>query len=237
MYPYPDPSCTSWATCWQADSVHSEYVVALMMQQVQKGQLNQPWRQWTVTDTTYHHKGMYGYWESDTVLGQSYLRLKTHSDLGNWQYLYQWVDTGWCRLVCYGMNDDLTELTDSLQDLNGDGHADYWIHYYPPAGTYRMDIYEVYLYHPNLQQMVYITDLSNPTFYPEAGLVRGFDYDHPDEVDYYTYRWNAHQLDTVELIEQPYRCADDTAAILRHYWAAGKWLTVVVGAVPRVYLE
>lgn len=237
LFPYSTVPCSSSVARWREDSLRSEYVLSIMLGQVQKGQLNQALRQWTTTDTIIspYDQGSKGYYQCDTINGQHYLRIQIHSFQGNRQYLYQAVDTGWRQLVYYANTDNITIPSDSLQDLNGDGYVDYWVYHYPSSGCCLRNVYQVYVYNPTSKMMQEVGRLLNPTFYPEDQLIRGFGYGHGDDMDLYTYHWNAYDLDTLELIEPPKYNRLDTSSIVRLYWNNGVQEISVLDSVPIVY--
>lgn len=238
LLPYPASPCASQQECNYLDSLRSEQVLSRLLAQVRAGRTEETWRQWMAKDTmmSIHDEGVASQYRTDTVNHRIYLRIKIYSFQGHRQYLYHAVDTGWRRDVYYA-NDSEVYLTDSLIDLNGDGHADYWIHYYPSAGSHPREVYQVYSYRPTTQHMEFVAELLNPTFYPEEGLIRGFGYGYIEEVDWWTYRWNSYQLDTVEIIEQPYGEHKDSLPIVRYYWENGMRKRAIIESVPSVYLR
>lgn len=96
--------------------------------------------------------------------------------------------------------DGMTYIRDTIFDINGDGHKDFLVHWYPSSGCCRRDVYNVYLNIPNKGIFTQDYQFINPTFSAKEKIIRGVEYGHPGEVGLYKYKWNGLKVDTIEFI-------------------------------------
>jgi hypothetical protein len=88
----------------------------------------------------------------------------------------------------------------SIADVNGDGHKDFLLNWYPESGCCARNIYNVYVYIPESGTFSKKYEFINPDFSPKEKVIRGVAYGHPGEVPLYKYKWNGLNVDTIEYI-------------------------------------
>jgi hypothetical protein len=93
-----------------------------------------------------------------------------------------------------------TFLNSGIQDINGDGLKDYFIHFYPSSGCCRRDLYDVYIYQKSNHRFTNQIRFINPTFSPREKIIRGISYGQPGNVNLYKFSWNGSTIDTIEYI-------------------------------------
>jgi hypothetical protein len=94
----------------------------------------------------------------------------------------------------------MTYIRDTIFDVNGDGHKDFLVHWYPSSGCCRRNVYNVYLNQPNKGIFTQDYEFINPTFSAREKVIRGVGYGHSGEVGLYKYKWHGLQVDTIEFI-------------------------------------
>lgn len=94
---------------------------------------------------------------------------------------------------------ELTHVTDSIADVNGDGLQDLMVNWYGSSGCCLKNFYDVFLSKPD-GSFTEGYNFANPTFSAKERIVRGVGYGHPGEVELYKFRWKGYKLDTVEYI-------------------------------------
>ena len=94
----------------------------------------------------------------------------------------------------------MTYVSDTLQDVNGDGLNDLLVNWYGSNGCCLKNFYAVYLYQPQNGTFSNGYEFINPTFSAKEQVVRGVAYGHPGEAGMYKYKWNGLQVDTLEHI-------------------------------------
>lgn len=92
------------------------------------------------------------------------------------------------------------EISDTLQDINGDGINDYFLNWYGSSGCCLRNIFAVFIYQPQNGTFSNEYFFINATFSPKEKLIRGVRYGHPGETKLYKYKWNGLQVDTLEFI-------------------------------------
>ncbi len=129
-------------------------------------------------------------------------------------------------------------VNDTIFDVNRDGSKDYIIQTYPPSGCCLADGFHVSLRNSKSQLFEPSKMFLNATFDTKNRIVRGFDYDHPGEVELYKYRWRGMSLDTIEYImhhpdKKGYYLQSKTPNNYRQGKATGRVLT----KLPKEYHE
>jgi len=130
---------------------------------------------------------------------------------------------------------DLTFVVDSVADVNGDGHKDFLLNWYPESGCCARNVYGVYLYTAASGMFSKKYEFINPDFFPKEKVIRGVDYGHPGEVPLYKYKWNGLNVDTVEYI-YPTDATRKKFYIVHHYGDEyDPKKRKVISAVPKEY--
>ncbi|SFQ60275.1 hypothetical protein SAMN05444144_109172 [Flavobacterium akiainvivens] len=57
-----------------------------------------------------------------------------------------------------------THVNDTVMDINGDGHKDFAVHWYPSSGCCARDRYDVYIFNPKTGAFADKQEFINPTF-------------------------------------------------------------------------
>lgn len=130
---------------------------------------------------------------------QKYFLLRRHIPWATYIDLYKVQDDNAERII-YREQDGMTYIRDTIFDVNGDGHKDFLVHWYPSSGCCRRDVYNVYLNQPAKGNFTNEYEFINPTFSAMEKIIRGVGYGHPGEVGLYKYKWNGLQVDTIEFI-------------------------------------
>ncbi len=130
---------------------------------------------------------------------QKYFLLRRHIPHATYLSLYK-VNENKPEKLIERIQDEMTYIRDTIFDVNGDGHKDFVVHWYPSSGCCLRNVYNVYL---NQQEKGYFTqdyEFINPIFSSKEKIIRGVRYGHPGEVGLYKYKWNGLQVDTIEFI-------------------------------------
>ena len=167
---------------------------------------------------------------------------------GNQKYFLLRRQVPWATyLDLYKVKDDKTEkiiereqggmtyIRDTIFDVNGDGHKDFLVHWYPSSGCCRRNIYNVYINQPEKGNFTQDYEFINPTFSAKEKIIRGIEYGHPGEVGLYKYKWEGLQVDTIEFI---YPNANKKGQFIKTKKGAYKPTEkegVVLKAVPKEY--
>lgn len=130
---------------------------------------------------------------------QKYYLLRRHVPWSTYLDLYKINDEKTEKLLEI-VQGGITYIRDTIFDVNGDGHKDFLVHWYPSSGCCRRDVYSVYLNQPKSENFTQEYEFINPTFSTEEKIIRGVGYGHPGEVGLYKYKWNGLQVDTLEFI-------------------------------------
>lgn len=93
-----------------------------------------------------------------------------------------------------------TYVSDTLQDVNGDGQKDLLVNWYGSNGCCLKNFYNVYLYQQQTGSFSEGYEFINPTFSAKEHVIRGVGYGHPTQTSLYKYKWNGLQVDTLEYI-------------------------------------
>lgn len=94
----------------------------------------------------------------------------------------------------------MTYVSDSIQDINGDGLNDFVVNWYGTNGCCLKAYSNVYILKQNKREFAENLEFINPTFSPKERIVRGICYGQPGETEMYKYRWNGEFLDTLEYV-------------------------------------
>jgi hypothetical protein len=130
---------------------------------------------------------------------RKYFLLRRHVPWATYLDLYKITNDKTEKLITREQG-GMTYMGDTIFDVNGDGHKDFLVHWYPSSGCCKRDIYNVYLSLPDKEKFTNDYEFMNPTFSAKEGIIRGIEYGHPGEVGLYKYKWNALQVDTIEFI-------------------------------------
>lgn len=107
----------------------------------------------------------------------------------------------------------LTYLSDTIQDINGDGYKDLLINTYGSAGCCLKALSLIFIYQPKFHDFSKAYDFLNPTFSPDEQVIRGVCYGYMGDTDLYKYKWNGAQVDTVEYIYFEKKQAEDNTLL------------------------
>lgn len=93
----------------------------------------------------------------------------------------------------------MTYVSDTIQDINGDGRRDFALTWYGASGCCLKNHIDVYI---QLSDGTFSDRLEfiNPTFSSREQIIRGVRYGHPGETELYKYKWNKLNVDTIEYI-------------------------------------
>lgn len=94
----------------------------------------------------------------------------------------------------------LTYVSDTIEDINGDGLNDFIINWHSATGCCLKAFSEVYLLGQNEKTFSKRFEFINPTFSPEEKVVRGICYGHPGNTEMYKFKWVGESIDTLEYI-------------------------------------
>jgi hypothetical protein len=130
---------------------------------------------------------------------QKYFLLRRHNSGATYLDLYK-VKGNKAEKLIEREQDGMTYIRDTIFDVNGDGHKDFLVHWYPSSGCCRRNVYNVYLNQPDKGNFTHDYEFINPTFSAKEKIIRGIEYGHPGEVGLYKYKWNGLQVDTIEFI-------------------------------------
>lgn len=172
---------------------------------------------------------------------QTYLRVH----LGHWGKDYFWLywlqDSSW-QVLAYTEMEEKVGAKDSVLDLNSDGYGDYLFYRHNAFGCCMAHHYNISLYDPSGDSLVWLGDVINPTFYPKEQCIRHFTYGHAGEGDFefYTYQLDDFQLDTVEHIapyvdKALYPEATGTSLLYTRWVDGEKKAPMLIDHVPQAY--
>ncbi len=133
------------------------------------------------------------------VDNKKYFLLRRHIPDATYLTLYKVNDNKTEKLI-ERIQDGMTYIRDTIFDVNGDGHKDFLVHWYPSSGCCMRNVYNVYLNQPDNGNFTQDYEFINPTFSSKEKIIRGVRYGHPGEVGLYKYKWNGLQVDTIEFI-------------------------------------
>lgn len=102
--------------------------------------------------------------------------------------------------VLYHEQWEITYVSDTIRDINGDKIKDFVINSYGSSGCCLKAASQVYLLQDETQKFAEVVGFTNPTFFPKEGVIRGVNYGHPGETSMYTYKWNGAVVDTLEFV-------------------------------------
>lgn len=95
---------------------------------------------------------------------------------------------------------NLTYVSDTIRDINGDGLNDFVVNWYGACGCCLKGFSNVYLMRQDNKSFSESFEFINPTFSPKEKIIRGVCYGHPGETELYKYKWNGEQIDTLEYV-------------------------------------
>jgi hypothetical protein len=130
---------------------------------------------------------------------QDYFLLRRHVPWATYLDLYK-LNNSKIEQVIKREQGGMTYVRDTIFDVNGDGHKDFLVHWYPASGCCRRDIYSVYLKQTDKEKFTHDYEFINQTFSAKEKIIRGIQYGHPGEVGLYKYSWNGLEVDTIEFI-------------------------------------
>jgi hypothetical protein len=102
--------------------------------------------------------------------------------------------------VLYHQQWDMEYVSDTIQDVNGDGNKDFLVNWYGSSGCCLKNFYKVYLLKPDKRTFSNGFVFINPTFSPKEGIIRGVCYGQPGETEMYKFKWNGMKVDTMEYV-------------------------------------
>jgi hypothetical protein len=165
---------------------------------------------------------------------RKYFLLRRHVPWATYIDLYKIIDDKTEKVIAREQG-GMTYVRDTIFDVNGDGHNDFLVHWYPSSGCCRRDVYNVYLNLPDKEKFTDDYEFMNPTFSAKEGIIRGIEYGHPGDVGLYKYKWNGLQVDTMEYIYPDARHQGQFIKTKRSaYQSTGKD-GIVLKAVPEEY--
>jgi hypothetical protein len=95
---------------------------------------------------------------------------------------------------------NMTYVSDTLKDVNGDGYKDFVLNWYGSNGCCLKAFSNVYLFQADKGTFTGDFEFINPTFSPKERVIRGVCYGHPGETEMYKFKWNGEEVDTIEYI-------------------------------------
>ncbi|UTW66690.1 hypothetical protein KFE94_00835 [bacterium SCSIO 12643] len=96
---------------------------------------------------------------------------------------------------------NMSFVSDSIFDINGDQTIDLVIHWYPSSGCCLADIHDCYLYDSKTDTFSEKIEIPNPTFYPKKLKAFSMTYGPPGYTMYYEFMWCGSRLDTLRLFD------------------------------------
>lgn len=165
---------------------------------------------------------------------QKYFLLRRHVPWATYLDLYKVQDNDAKKLI-YREQDGMTYIRDTIFDVNGDGHKDFLVHWYPSSGCCRRDVYNVYLNQPDKGNFTNDYEFINPTFSAKEKIIRGVGYGHPGEVGLYKYKWNGLQVDTIEFIYPDSKNQGQFIKTKKRAYSPTEKEGVVLKTVPKEY--
>lgn len=93
-----------------------------------------------------------------------------------------------------------TYVSDTIQDINGDGLNDFVVNWYGSSGCCLKAFSNVYLLREDRKVFSPNFEFINPTFSPKEKIIRGVCYGHPTYTEMYKYKWNGEKVDTIEYV-------------------------------------
>lgn len=112
---------------------------------------------------------------------QKYFLLRRHLPSATYLDLYK-IKGDKSEKLIEREQEGMTYIRDTIFDVNGDGHKDFLVHWYPSSGCCRRNVYNVYLNQPSKENFTSDYQFINPTFSAKEKIIRGVQYGHPGEV-------------------------------------------------------
>jgi hypothetical protein len=167
---------------------------------------------------------------------QKYFLLRRHVPWSTYIVLYKLInDTA--KKQIEREQDGMSYIRDTIFDVNGDGHKDFLVHWYPNSGCCRRNMYNVYINQPDKGEFTKDYEFINPTFSAEEKIIRGVEYGHPGEVGLYKYKWNGLQVDTIEFIYPDVNKMGYYIKTKKEEYRPTEKEGIVLKAVPNEYLN
>ena len=148
----------------------------------------------------------------ETIPTQIELNFGTHFSPGIKHLILKATDPGLISIRIYKISDGkfvkvmnhqegtITNVNDTIQDINGDELKDFIVNWYGSSGCCLKAFSEVFIlqkdkktFNPNIQFI-------NPTFSPKEKVVQGVCYGFPGETEMYKFRFQGDQIDTEEYV-------------------------------------
>lgn len=165
---------------------------------------------------------------------QKYFLLRRHVPWATYLDLYKIVDDR-AKSLIEREQGSMTYIRDTIFDVNGDGHKDFLVHWYPSSGCCRRDVYNVYLNQPKKGKFTKDYEFINPTFSAKEKIIRGVEYGHAGEVGLYKYKWNGLQVDTVEFIYPDVNNKEQYIKTKKGAYRPTEKEGIILKAVPKEY--
>lgn len=133
---------------------------------------------------------------------------------------------------------NMTYVSDTIRDINGDGLNDFVVNWYGSTGCCLKAFSNVYLLLQDKNSFSDDFEFINPTFSPKEKIIRGICYGHPGDTEMYKYKWNGVKVDTVEYVSYEQNEKGKTGKIIISKYAtnSAKYKPVkILNSVPAEY--
>lgn len=112
-----------------------------------------------------------------------YFLLRRHVPWATYLDLYKIVDDKTEKIIEREQG-GMTYIRDTIFDVNGDGHKDFLVHWYPSSGCCRRNVYNVYLNQPDKGKFTQDYQFINATFSAKEKIIRGVEYGILEKLDF-----------------------------------------------------
>lgn len=103
--------------------------------------------------------------------------------------------------VIYHLQDNMSYVSDTITDVNGDGVDDLVINWWLNANCCPSNMSTAYLYQPTKSDFTVGYEFINPTFIADEKSIFGMTYGHEGETDLYHYEWTPSLgIDTIDYL-------------------------------------
>lgn len=134
---------------------------------------------------------------------------------------------------------DMTYVSDTLKDVNGDGYKDFVLNGYGSSGNWLKAFSYVYLFRPRIGTFTAGYQFINPNFFPKEKIIMGVGYGEPGNTEMYKYIWNREAVDTLEYIYYEQNGQGiKTGKVIRSNkgpWQKGKRIIERLNSIPIEY--